>query len=315
MRDVLPPGIHYINPREFKVEPVEIGYREMSLQNVTFPSKDGFLIKLDISVVWGVEPAKVPSIINEFGNIDDVIKKVIFPQVESICRIEGSKYGAKEFIEGITREKFQDEFTRTLEVVCAEKHLDVMIGLVREINIPEEVRLPIQLGKIAVEEKLTKEQQRITQSIKNDLEELKADVLKGVREVEAETTKMVAEVRADGEKQVAEIDAQTEVEVAQKQLEIARLEAQRERLLGKSMADVEEMMQKAGSDELAQNIAALGTPEDYALYIFAKSLPDDIRIFLRYAGEGTLWTDLPEEMKNLEKLAALRILEREKGKK
>ncbi len=314
LKDVLQPGIYYLNPKEYKVDVVATGYRQIAFKDVEFPSKDGFSIKLDISVVWGLEPVAVPHIINSFGNIDDVIKKVIYPQVESICRIEGSKYGAKEFIEGKTREEFQDAFTRELEIVCKSKNIDVLLGLVRAINVPTEVRTPIQEGKIAVEEKLTKEQQKITQTVKNDLEELKADVQKGIREVEAETRKLLAEVAAGGESEVAKIEAETQVQVAVIMLEAAKLDAQKTRLLGKAKADVEELMQTSKSDELSQNIAALGSPDEYARYIFASGLPEDIKIFLRYAGPGTFWTDLPEAAKNMEKLAAMKILEGKTGK-
>jgi hypothetical protein len=313
--DVLSPGIYYINPREFKVEVVEIGYRRIALRNVTFPSKDGFTIRLDISVVWGLEPMNVPPTINAFGNLSDVVAKVISPQVESICRIEGSKYGAKEFIEGKTRERFQTTFTEQLTKVCLDKNITVVIGLVREINVPKEVRIPIQKGKIAMEEKLTKEEQKTTQTVKNELAELMADVRKGVREVEAETEKLVAEVSADGEKVVAEIKAETEVSVAKIMLEVAKLEATKERLLGKAKAEVEEHLEKARADELTQNIEALGTPDDYARYIFTKGLPDDMKIYLRYAGVGTFWTDVPAAAKSMEKLAAMKILEDRKKRR
>jgi hypothetical protein len=128
---------------------------------------------------------------------------------------------------------------------------------------------------------------------------------------------MLAEVAANGESEVAKIEAETQVQAAAIQLEAARLDALKTRLLGKAKADVEELLQTARSDELAQSIAALGTPEDYARYIFATNLPPELKIFLRYAGPGTLWTDLPEIAKNAEKLAALKILEekaRERGK-
>ena len=85
-----------------QVDAVEIGYRQITMKGVSFPSKDGFSIKIDISVVYGLQPKDVPVIINRLGNINEVVDKVIHPQVESICRIEGSKYGAKELIEGET---------------------------------------------------------------------------------------------------------------------------------------------------------------------------------------------------------------------
>jgi len=309
-KNVLQAGIYFLNPREYKVEPVEIGYRQLTLENVSFPSKDGFTIHLDITVVWGLQPKDVPIIINRFGNVEALIDKIIRPQVESICRLEGSKYGAKDFIEGTTREQFQTTFTDQLEREAESRNIDVLIGLVRDIHVPFELREPIQKSKIAAEEQLTKEEQRKTQIIQNELEELRAEVEKGVREVGAETEKFVAEVRANGEKKVATIRGEKEVAVAEVMKQVAQLEAERQRILGKAEADVIEMVQRAEADRFQKNVAAMGNPEAYANYIFATRLPDDLRIFLRYSGPGTFWTDLPGGMKSLEEAAARKLLEK-----
>jgi hypothetical protein len=310
-RSVYQPGIYYLNPREYKVEEIWVGYTEITLENVAFPSKDGFTVQLDITVVWGLLPKHVPTIINRFGNTEAVIQKIIRPQIESICRIEGSKYGAKDFIEGTSREEFQKAFTKQLLQEAQERNIEIMIGLVRDIDVPIEVRQPIQNSKIAAEEQITKEEQRRTQQLENELEELKAEVSKGVREVAAETEKIVAEARATGERRVATIKGEREVAVAEIQKKVAEFAAERERILGKADAEVIELQQKAEADRFQKNVGALGDPEAYANYIFATKLPDDLKIFLRYAGPGTFWTDLPGGMKSLEDAAARKILERE----
>lgn len=310
-KNVLQPGFYYLNPREVKVDEIWVGYTEITLENVAFPSKDGFTVQLDITVVWGLLPKHVPTIMNRFGNTEAVIQKIIRPQIESICRIEGSKYGAKDFIEGTSRELFQKTFTEQLVREAEERNIEIMIGLVRDIDVPIEVRQPIQNSKIAAEEQVTKEEQRKTQQLENELEELKAEVSKGVREVGAETEKMVAEARATGERKVATVKAEREVSVAEIQRKVAEFAAERERILGKAEADVIELTQKAEADRFQKNVNALGDPEAYANYIFATKLPDDLKIFLRYAGPGTFWTDLPGGMKSLEDAAARKILERD----
>jgi regulator of protease activity HflC (stomatin/prohibitin superfamily) len=310
-KDVLQPGIYYRNPNEWKIEEVWVGYTEITLEGVTFPSNDGFTIQLDISVVWGLLPKHVPVIINRFGNTEEVIRKIIRPQIESICRIEGSKYGAKEFIEGTSREKFQRTFTDTLIHETKIRNIDVLLGLVRDIHVPVELREPIQNSKIASEEQLTKEEQRKTQIIMNELEELKAGVSKGVREVAAETEKMVANVKATAERKVATTGADKEVAVAEIRKQVAKLAAERERILGRADADVIEMLQKAEADRFQKNVAAIGDPEAYANYIFATKLPEDLKIHLRYSGLGTFWTDLPPGAKTLDDAATRKILERD----
>lgn len=308
-KHVLQPGIYYRNPNEWKIEEVWIGYNEITLEHVAFPSKDGFTIQLDISVVWGLTPKDVPMIMNRFGTTDDVIRKIIRPQIESICRIEGSKYGAKDFIEGTSRELFQKTFTETLVNEAKQRNIDVLLGLVRDIHVPTELREPIQNSKIAAEEQLTKEDQRKTQIVMNELEELKAEVKKGVLEVGAETEKMIAGVKATAERKVATIGGDKEVAVAEIKRKVSELAAERERILGRADADVIEMMQKAEADRFQKNVGAIGDPEAYANYIFATKLPDDLRIHLRYAGPGTFWTDLPAGAKLLEDAANRKILE------
>jgi regulator of protease activity HflC (stomatin/prohibitin superfamily) len=308
---VIQPGFYYLNPREFKVDEIWVGYREITLENVAFPSKDGFTIQLDVSVVWGLLPKDVPIIMNRFGNVDAVVQKIIRPQLESICRIEGSKYGAKDFIEGTSREQFQRTFTDMLVQEARIRNIDIAIGLVRDIHVPIELRDPLQKAKIAAEEQLTKEEQRKTQIVQNELEELKAEVEKGVREVAAETEKLVAGVRAEGDRKIASISAEREVAVAEIARKVAEIEAERQRILGKADADVIEMAQKAEADRFQKNVQALGDPEAYANYIFATRLSEDLRIYLRYAGPGTFWTDLPPGARALEDAAARKILERE----
>jgi regulator of protease activity HflC (stomatin/prohibitin superfamily) len=310
-KNVLQPGIYYRNPNEWKIEEVWIGYNEITLENVAFPSSDGFTIQLDISVVWGLLPKDVPHIISQYGNTEEVIRKIIRPQIESICRLEGSKYGAKEFIEGTSRELFQKTFTDTLVKETGKRNIDVILGLVRDIHVPNELREPIQNSKIAAEEQLTKEEQRKTQIIMNELEELKAGVSKGVREVAADTEKLVANVRATAERKVATTAADKEVAVAEIRKKVAELAAERERILGRADADVIEMLQKAEADKFQKNVSAIGDPEAYANYIFATKLPDDLKIHLRYAGPGTFWTDLPAGARMLEDAANKKILERD----
>ena len=310
-KNVLQPGIYYLNPRVDKVEEIWVGYNEITLESVTFPSKDGFTIQLDISVVWGLLPKDVPLIINRFGNAQAVIDKIIRPQLESICRIEGSKYGAKEFIEGTSRELFQKTFTDQLVHEAKIRNIDVLLGLVRDIHVPLELREPIQKAKIAAEEQITKEEQRRTQVVQNELEELKAGVEKGVREVAAETEQKVANLRAEGARKVATIGADKEVGMAEINNKVAQIQADRERILGKAEADVIELMQKADADRFQKMVGAMGDPEAYANYIFATKLPDDLRIHMRYSGPGTFWTDLPPGARMLEDAAARKILEKD----
>lgn len=308
-KKVLQPGIYYLNPKAARVDSVEIGYRELSLDDVSFHSKDGFPIKLDITVVWGLEPANVPSVLMHFGNVKQVEEKIVTPQIESICRMEGSRYGAKELIEGDTREAFQSNFTAQLTKVASEKKISVRLGLVRAIEVPIEIRQPIQQTRVAQEERITKQEQQLTQERTNELAELQSDVDKGVREVAADTERLIAELRATGEKQVASIQGQQMVEVAVVEKKIAELTGQRTLLLGEADAAVAQLTAEADADRLKQNVDAIGGAAAYANFQFASNLPETFKVFIRYAGPGTFWTDASGGSKALQEAATLKILE------
>ncbi len=296
LKDVLQPGLYYINPKAFRVEEVEIGFRHINLDNMKFKSLDSFNIELDVSVVWGLKPKNAPHIIKTLGNIREIVAKVIRPQVNTIVRLEGSRHQAREFIEGKTREAFQDRVTKRLKAICNEKKIEILISLVRNIEIPKEVRDPINQSKIAVEERKTKVEMKKTQKIRNKLASLKADVTKGIREVRAGTAKVIAEIKADGQRKVLRIKGEKEVKVAEIMRKVAEIEAQIDLVKGKAVADVIAMLKKAKSDEFFQFAKALGSGKTLANYIFTKKLSKNLKVMLRYAGPGTFWTDMSKGM-------------------
>ena len=87
---------------------------------------------------------------------------MILPQIESICRLHGSRRGAVDLLVGDTREQFQNETAAELERVLTAKNLSLLFGLTRHIYVPKAVREPIQKAKIADELTKTREQEQLT---------------------------------------------------------------------------------------------------------------------------------------------------------
>jgi hypothetical protein len=325
LRDVLQPGIYFINPKVKKVTLVEIGFHEYSQlhtkgelsQQISFPSDTGFLITVGVTVVWGVDPSHAAEIINEFGNVDGVLDKVIAPQLRSICRNIGSTYAARDFIQGEKRELFQQDLTRELQRICRAKNIEVLLALVREIevhapstagnedtSIMEDLKRTIQQSYIATESRITKDKQREAATVKAQLEESKKKVDIARENIKAETRVLTAGIAATGAKTAAEVDAQAALEVATIQQQVAELEAKRIAILGQAKADVEKMKNDAEAEGYKLLVEAFGSPQAYNLYTFAENFaPDSIKIF--YAGEGTFWTDLSR----FEELGAAKVLQ------
>ncbi|MFQ5461788.1 MAG: SPFH domain-containing protein [Phycisphaerae bacterium] len=311
LRDVLHPGVYFINPKRQKVTLIEIGFNEYSQIKVSeddnfrisFPSDTGYVIQVGVTVVWGIHPKHAAEIINEFGNIDRVLDKVIGPQLRSICRNIGSTYAARDFIQGEKREHFQRDLTDELQHICRGKNIEVLLALIREIevraptampgatSVTEDLKRTIQQSHVAIERQLTNAKQRDAAAVRAQLEEERKKVEIAQESIRADTRVMVAQVIAEAEKTAAEITAQAGLEVAGIEEQIALRDAKRIEILGAANAAVEKMSKEAEAQGYELLVEALGSGHAFNLYTFAENFePDSIRLF--FAGEGTFWTDL-----------------------
>ena len=264
-------------------------------KGIEFPSSDGFPIHLDYTAIWGILPEQAPNVVRQFGTLKDVEHKVILPQIESICRLHGSRRGAVDLLVGDTREQFQNETSAELERVLSSKNLSLLFGLTRHIYVPKLVREPIQKAKIADELTKTRDQEQLTAQAQAELTESKAKVVFGEKRTQAETEKKVAEVGATGEKKAKEIEAMTEKLKAEIDAKSATIDAQTTRVLGEAKAQSVKLAKEAKAERLQLLVKAmgvLGCIRYEQTYIFADGLPADLKVGIFYAGPGTLWTDL-----------------------
>jgi len=317
LKDVLQPGIYYLNPRMMKVTIVPVGYDQITLDHrtdtaVRFYSFDGYQVEADFTVVWGRKPADAPDIVANIGSVEKARTNVIEPAMKAACQNEGAKYSAKELIQGDTRSQFQDDLDKTLERQIEARNVHVLLVLIRNITIKDNsgrdqtkgLLGTIQRANIEIERDLTFKQQTQTAIVQAELEQANKLVDVNRETVAAETKVKVANILADGQKKAAEIEADRELKVASIALEEAKLNAQRTEILGKATADVEQMKKDAEAQGARLLVEALGSPEAYNRYIFAKNFePSDVRLI--FAGPGTFWTDL----KTFEQVGAAKLIQ------
>jgi len=315
---VLQPGIYPVNPKEQQIDVVEVGFREKSVAvkrkldaegnpvfdksgepqiadepgGINFPSNDGFTIYMDFTAVWGILPDQAAAAVRKFGNIQAVEDKVVVPQIESICRNMGSQFAAVDLLVGDTRQKFQVDTSNAFEKALHDKQITLEKGLVRYIYIPQEVRTPIQTGYIADELKLTRDQEQLTAKTEANLREAERTVELESQRVIVETEKIVAKTKAEGEKKAEETHAKTVQLVAAIDKKTATLEAQATVLLGEADAKSQQLLEEAKANKFSLAVDAFGSGAAYNAWVFAAGLPDDLKLRLVYAGEGTFWTDL-----------------------
>lgn len=295
-RDVLQPGLYYLNPYGVSVREVEVGINQVSFlgqDQIAFPSSDAFDIRLDATVEWELHPENVALVMAEFGARREIEEKVLKTQSRSIGRLEGSKYGAKDFLLGEGRRQIQDAFTQRLLEKCSEKHVTVHSAYIRHISIPDNLLAPIRESFVAQEIERTAKVQEETRKSAAALQRERSLIVQRRQEVHAESEAMVQRLRAEANRQVAEIDAQTRRAVAEKQQEIAILDAQRTKLLGEAQATVARLLGEARAGLFRLKVAAFkGDADAFARYTFAQTLPEELQVRLVQTGPGTFWTDL-----------------------
>ncbi len=320
---VLTAGYYNLNPKNVKIDLVDVGYKvwdksvemeKVSVKNpdgtttqqeravpgtgVAFTLADGKLMQLDITVVWGIFPEDAPNVARNYGTAEEVIAKVIEPQVLSICKNAGANLTTQEFIEGQTREKFQKEVTDSLRLIGQQKKIRFRDALIRGFHPDEAIKTSIQARRLAEEERFTLAFEQERDTVAAQLVQAKKMVKIAVADYDAETTAIVQKEMQMGLKKAAETTAQADRQAAELGKQTALTNAQATLISGKAEAEVIEMTKRAEATPLELQVLIFGGPDAFNRATFADKLSPDISIEYRYSGPGTFWTDTHSDLKD-----------------
>jgi len=309
LRNVLQPGLYYINTKEFEVVRTEVGIFQTTFHYdpnpvkstaITFTSKGGFSISMDCTVEWEVLPQDMPSLIAEYGGRGAVERTVIEVQAHAIGRDKGINYGVQDFLEGSRREEFQDDFTQELTKVCRAKDVTIHSAFIRNIVIPEVYLEPIRAKQIAAETEVTNKAKEATAESAADVEREQQMVNQRVIEVEAETKRLVAGLDRDTQNVATRTEAAIEKLTAEYEAKIAALLGQRTETLGEATAAVTQLKEtaKSGLYQMKMDVFQ-GDSDAFLRYTLAESLNPKIVIRLFQSGPGTFWTNMDGKNLNM----------------
>ncbi len=328
---VLQAGYYALNPEQVKVTIVGIGYdvQEMDVQytqkdvrdatgghsmqsvpkegtGVSFPLADGKQMYLDMTVVWGIYPADAPRIVSDYGTEEDLERKIIVPQILSICKNAGSDLTTKDFIAGNTRDQFQERVTTELQTMGKEKGIHFLIALVKGFHPDPEITATIQARMLAEEEVITLGIEQSRDTVAGELEGGRRKVATALKDFDSETTALVAKQKEEGLKDAAMVKATADRQVAAIDRQVAELDAQGVQIDGKAEADVLQRTSTAQAELMKLMVSAYGGPDAFNLATFAKNLPEDLKVEYHYAGPGTMWTDLGQA--GMQEAAARKVM-------
>jgi hypothetical protein len=302
LREVLQPGLYYINTKEFEVIKAEVGIFQTAFHYdpkpdrntaITFTCKGGFPISMDCTVEWEVLPVDMPLLVAEYGTRQAVEKTVIEVQAHSIGRDKGIDYGVQDFLEGSKREKFQADFTKELVRVGREKNVTVHSAFIRNMVIPEAYLKPIRDKQIAGETEITNKAKELTAQSEAEVEREQQMIPQRVAEVGAETKRLVASI----DRQVENIGTKTQSEIdkleAEYDAKIAILDSRRKQLKGGAEAEVSKLTETARSSLYQLKMDVFQSDGDAFLrYSLSEQLNPKMILRLFHSGSGTFWTNL-----------------------
>lgn len=278
-KEVRPPGTYYVNPYVEQIISIDTRSHRFDMAGekaIKFPSLDGFDISMEGTIEWYIDPARVADVFVKYKDERDIItcvvEDILLPNARAFSRIEGSKHLARDFIGGLTREKFQQEFLDGVKRSCADQGILIQSALIRQITPPDAIARPIKDREIAIrlremyEQQKERERQQRLLSMEEKMKDRKTLMTQAGADVAVATTK------ANQVREVALIEANRELEVARLQLEAAKNQAEAKVAEGKAQADVVLFKNAAEAAGLKNSAEAFGDGHAYVRYLMNQKL-------------------------------------------
>ena len=259
---------------------------------VEFPSRDGFKVALDMTVEFELMPENLSKIYLLYGDLPQVVEKIILPQVLSVSRLKGSSYRAQDFIMGEGRETFQNDLSRDLGRTLAARSIVVHNAIIRNVDIPLNILTPNRAVSLAKEQNLTN---KSLQNTARKLAELNVEtelIEQRRSEVGQETAKLVARIAAERDQAIAQLQAETQLQVAELDLKKSEILARTAQLKGETDVKTTFLVENEKAQGEQLRAEALGGKSILADLRMVDALNPKVKTQIIYAGSGTLWTDL-----------------------
>jgi regulator of protease activity HflC (stomatin/prohibitin superfamily) len=306
----LEPGTYYLNPYMYRINAIDTRSQRFELSegsDMTFPSKDGFAISLDGIIEFKVIPetaAQTYVTYNDVSNdkpgasaiAEEIIAKVIMPNARAFCRLRGSNSSAREFIGGVTRTAFQNEFQKAITETCEAQGIEIVQALITKIKPPQAIAEPLRQREVAAQELKQYTQQILQQQEEAKLATETAMIEQKRELVGAERIVIEAVTLALEEQQVALEAANRDKAVATEKLEAAKDEAEAIISRATAKAAVIGFENEADAAGWKKSVEALGNDgEAYARYVLYKKLAPGYRSIMTNTADSPLM----EVFKNL----------------
>jgi regulator of protease activity HflC (stomatin/prohibitin superfamily) len=148
-RDVLPEGIHLVNP--FKVNH-ELSIRTQELkESASVPSSEGLVMNLDTSLIFHLNPEKASDVYQKIG--PNYVMVLIEPNLRAGIREATASHSANALYSG-EREMVANQIRDQLSSLLAQRGIVIESILLRDIQLPQTLKSSIEAKQQAEQEAL-----------------------------------------------------------------------------------------------------------------------------------------------------------------
>ena len=290
----LGPGKYPVNPYIMKVELVpttnlvlnwatarsEAHQLDKNLSTITVRSRDGFTFNLDVSQIIHIPTTEAPKVIARFGNMSNLVTQVLEPTIGNYFRNSAQGSDVISFL--TSRKERQTAAKEHIGHVLDQYNVFGVDTLIGDIVPPETLMKTLTDRKIAEEQKITYDTERLAQETRQKLEketaiaEMQKEIVKADQGVwMAERTADASVKKATGDANSVRLQANAE---SDRMKLLAAGEAEKVRLLAKAEAERTEWIAKADAEKIAltgkaeaEKILAIGqsSAESYKLAVEA----------------------------------------------
>ncbi|MFT5289462.1 MAG: regulator of protease activity HflC (stomatin/prohibitin superfamily) [Planctomycetota bacterium] len=191
-----PEGFHFpVNPM-YRWANYDIRHKTTK-ETADVPTRDQLQSTIDVSVQWRIIGSMASQILQETGDVEDVLTVHLIPKLRSSLRESGKAIARAEdlFLED-TQRLMQESLTTTLQEYLLPWGVEVQQVLIRDINMPAFINKAIESKKEREQEveKQKAELERFTTEQEQVVVEAAAN--RQAAEEEAQTVRLLADARA-----------------------------------------------------------------------------------------------------------------------
>ena len=252
--EALDPGKYPINPYTHKVTNVptanvvlnwatgktEAHRLDANLSTITVRSADGFKFNLDVSQIIHIPRNDAPKVIARFGDMSALVTQVLEPTIGNYFRNAAQGSDIIDFLKN--RSVRQGEARDAISAALTEYNVGAVDTLIGDIVPPEELMKTLTDRKLAEQERVTYETQRLAQVVRQQLEQANALAVTQAKVVDAERQVAIADFNAQANVKSAEGQARAKTINAEADATVVRTvgdaEASKTRAVGGAEAEV-----------------------------------------------------------------------------